>query len=240
MGLQELECISCGAPILAGNVNLDRGLAKCSHCGAIFTITHDAQPTGNVPPVQRPPQPEPIDVPMPARFRVEDLGGTLTIEYNWWTPAILFLVFFAVLWNGFMIGWHTIALSTGAWFMSAFGLLHTAVGVGLIYVCLACILNTTTIRVDTGELSIRHKPMPWRGNRSLNSRDIQQLYVKSHVSHSKNGSTTTYQLHAVMSDGRREKLLTGLSEQDQALYLEQEIERHLRIEDAPVRGEIPR
>lgn len=239
MALQELKCISCGAPILGANVNMDSGLARCSHCGALFTITPDTQPTSSVPPVQRP-TPEPIDVPMPKRYQVDNFGGTLTIRYRWWTPAILFLVFFAVLWNGFMIGWHSIALSSGAWFMSCFGLIHTAVGVFLIYLCLACILNTTTIRVDSGQLSIRHHPLPWRGNRTLDSRSIRQLFVKSKTSHSKNGTSTTYELHAVTQTDGQEELITGLQEQDQALFLEQEIERHLRIEDTPVRGEIPR
>jgi len=242
MALQELKCISCGAPILGANVNLDTALAKCSHCGALFTITSDARPTSDVPPVQRParPTPQPIDVPMPKGYQVDNFGGVLSIQYRWWTPAILFLVFFAVLWNGFLIGWHTVSLSTGMWIMSCFGLIHTAVGVFLIYLCLACILNTTTIRVDTGRLSIRHHPLPWRGNRTLDARSIKQLFVRSKTSHSENGTSTTYELHAVTQANGREKLLTGLQEQDQALFLEQEIERHLRIEDTPVRGEIPR
>jgi hypothetical protein len=113
------------------------------------------------------------------------------------------------------------------------------VGVGLIYVCLACILNTTTIRADSGQLTIRHHPLPWPGGRTnLDTHNIKQLYVKRHVSHSKNGTRTTYQLHAITQEGRRKKLLTGLNDEDQALYLEQEIETHLGIENTPVQGEL--
>ncbi len=35
-------------------------------------------------------------------------------------------------------------------------------------------------------------------------------------------------------------LLTGLETPQHAMYIEQELERHLGIEDRPVRGELPR
>ena len=51
-----------------------------------------------------------------------DLGTTLEIRRRWFTAAVLFLVFFCVFWNGFMIVWHGMAFASGAWFMSLFGL----------------------------------------------------------------------------------------------------------------------
>jgi hypothetical protein len=41
-------------------------------------------------------------------------------------------------------------------------------------------------------------------------------------------------------DNVRETLVKGLTDADQALYIEQELERHLRIQDQPVAGELPR
>lgn len=39
------------------------------------------------------------------------------------------------------------------------------------------------------------------------------------------------------NDGRNRRLLTYIRSPEQALYFEREIERALRIEDRPVRGE---
>ncbi len=44
----------------------------------------------------------------------------------------------------------------------------------------------------------------------------------------------------VTRDGRQGKLLSDLESSEEALYLEQVIERALGIKDQPVRGEIPR
>ncbi len=44
----------------------------------------------------------------------------------------------------------------------------------------------------------------------------------------------------VTRDGRKVKLTSDLESSEEALYLEQAIERALGIKDQPVRGEIPR
>ena len=52
----------------------------------------------------------------------------------------------------------------------------------------------------------------------------------------KGQKTFTYNLFALDRKGRKVKLITGLMEKDQVLYLEQALERRLGIEDAPVDG----
>jgi hypothetical protein len=57
----------------------------------------------------------------------------------------------------------------------------------------------------------------------------------------KHGSTSwTYRVNAMLTDGRKIQLMSGLPESDQALYIEQIIEDHLRIADRPVGGEMRR
>ena len=41
---------------------------------------------------------------------------------------------------------------------------HVAVGVGLTYYTLTRLMNRTRIEVSRDELTIRHGPLPWRGN----------------------------------------------------------------------------
>ena len=68
---------------------------------------------------------------------------------------------------------------------------------------------------------------------------IQQLYCTAKTSSSRNGTSTAYELHALTSGGEDRKLLK-VDELEQALFIEQEVEKFLGIADVPVRGEIPR
>jgi hypothetical protein len=232
MKLIELCCKNCGASLKPENVSAALAIARCPHCDAVFAIALPA--TGD-----RTDAPPRLRVAMPRRFEVLDLGNSLEIKRSWFNPALFFLVFFCVFWNGFMVVWHGIAISTGAWFMSCFGLIHTAVGIGLAYGTIAGFVNQTVIRVGQGLLEVRHGPLPWLGNKGFPVHQIKQLYCKEHVHHGKNGSSTNYSVEMMLDSGR-ETLVQNLPECEQAIYLEQELERFLKIEDQPVRGELPR
>lgn len=230
MDLQALRCKSCGAPLDPENVVERLAMARCVHCGSVFSIAQ-AKAAGEA----RALRPK---VAMPRGIEVADLGTTLEIRRRWFTAAALFLAFFCIFWNGFMIVWHGMALSMGAWLMSLFGLLHTAVGIGLLYFTLACFLNTTIVRVGHGLIEVRTGPLPWLGNKTINAHDVKQCYCRERIRHGKNGTHCSYEVHVVCKNDVREPLLKGLSDADQALYVEQELERHLRIKDQPVRGEL--
>ena len=233
--LKRLECLGCGAPITDAGLDMGRGLARCSHCGAVFTA-------GGGPPAAQavavPPPTRALDVPMPKGIEVDDLGGRLVIRRRWWSPGVLFLLLFAVFWNGFMVFWIAGASVAGGGVAALFSVPFLLVGAGLAYVSICGIVNTTTLTVDRQTLTVRHAPMPWPGNKLLSSDRIGQLYCRSKVTHTRNNAPQVrYELHAVLADGGRTKVLGGLPEEDQVLWLEQELERFLKIQDVPVRGE---
>ncbi len=236
MELIELRCKSCGAVLKPESVNLALAMARCEHCGALFGLRNapglaDVPVTASV--VRQ-------KVPMPKGFDVVDFGTTLEITRRWFSPVFLLLLVFCVFWNGFMVVWHGIALATGMWPMSCFGLIHTSVGIGVAYFTVAGFVNRTVIRADRGMIEVRHGPLPWPGNKALPAGRIGQLYCKETVSHGKNGATHRYSVEVAMKDDTAATLLTGLDRAEHALYIEQELERHLDIEDRPVRGELPR
>ena len=233
MELKALRCKNCGATISPENVVERLAMARCDHCGSVFAVSGLPTPASGA----EEPRPR-VKVPMPRGIRVEELGSSLEIRRRWFGPAFVFLAFFCVFWNGFMIVWHAMALSMGAWFMSLFGLLHTAVGVGLAWFTLAGLLNTTTIRARRGLIEITSGPIPWWGNANVSTDELDQLYCKERISHSKNGTNYSYQVLAVTKTNVRQTLVKGLTEADQALFIEQELERFLDIKDRPVRGEI--
>lgn len=231
----QVFCKACDQKIAAADINLERAIAKCSLCDAVFGITDQLDQRMNT--EVKPPK---APVPLPKRIQIENWGGELKIIRSWFSPLIFLLVFFCVIWNGFLVFWYTMAFGNDVpLMMKLFPIGHIAVGVTLAYFALAGFLNKTKISVGHQGLTVRHGPLPWLGNRSIATHDLEQLYCTRHYHQSsEGGSSTTFRLNAVLHSGKKVKLLSGLSDPDQVLYIEQEIENHLRIEDRPVPGEM--
>lgn len=228
-----LNCRNCGAEINAGDVNLDRMLAKCNCCNAVFSFDDQFEYADT--PEQAY---QKFNVEKPRGMQVQAMGGEIKIIRNWFSPVIIFLALFCIVWNGLLLFWFGVAFTSQSWFPAVFVLPHAAVGLGLLYWVLAGIFNITEIQVNGQELSIRHRPLPWPGNKNLFLADISQLYCKEHVTRGRRSSHTTYEVHAVTRDNQRQKLITGLPHTDEALFLEQEIEQFWGIKDRPVQGEL--
>jgi hypothetical protein len=125
-------------------------------------------------------------------------------------------------------------------FFLVFPICHVALGVGLTYLCLAGFVNRTVLSVEGGNLRVWQGPLPWSGNHQWPVQDVRQLYVR-HRARSRNAdSPATFEVVVVSADGRQRALLRSPLDQDQALFLEQEIERFLNLPDQPIRGEIPK
>jgi hypothetical protein len=229
-----ITCAQCGADVLAENINIDNLIAKCNFCHAVFRFDDQLEPS------QKPSPPHRLEVPMPKGIEVLPMGNRLEIIRKWFSLKIIFFTAFTVFWDGFMIAWFGIAFSQQQWLMAAFGTLHGAVGLGLLYYVLAGYLNRTVITVNRSLFTIKHTPLPWPGNKLLNPLDMTQLYCKERMHRNKNSISYTYEVHAISKDNEHTKLITGLDNSEQALYIEQEIERFLNIEDQPVRGELER
>jgi predicted Zn finger-like uncharacterized protein len=229
-----LACPECEAQIVSSDINLDRMVAKCAECNAVFGFDEHFKSTNNVQTLNR------LAVPRPNNIVIEQTGTEIVFSWRWFTVSFVFVALFAVFWNGFMAVWFGIAIMSRIWTMAAFGSLHAAVGLFIAYMAIAGFVNTTRVRVGMGEISIAHGPLPWRGNRTLETASIAQLYTKENLSRNRRSSSLTYEVHAATRDGRSVKLLSGLETSEQALFLEQEIERYLQIKNIPVPGELGR
>ncbi|MCH7225475.1 hypothetical protein [Haloferula sp. A504] len=229
--LIELKCRNCGSQLAPEDISARLAVARCKHCNALFALPESVT---SPQPIARP------EVELPKRFTIERANQTLAISWRWFSPAVLGLLFFAVFWNGFLIVWHTIALSQGAWFMSVFGLLHTGVGVFLAYWVVAKLMNRTTVYVSKDWIQVRLGPIPWSGKQDLKREGIVQLFCKEKVQRGKNGTSQTYQVEVVLEGNLRKTLVKGLESADQAIFVEQQIEKYLGLADVPVDGEYGR
>ena len=235
----QVTCKSCGAAIHSDDINLQTALAKCRYCHSVISLhEHISRPsTVGAPaaPTKRGP------IARPSRFQIEELPRELVIRFRWWTPVAIFLVFFCVIWDGFLFFWYAMAMNEGApIIMIIFPLLHVAAGAFITYMTLCMFVNSTTIRAERDGLSIAHGPLPWKGNRVLSRAEVKQLFCREHISRNKNSTTVTYELLAIDTNQQQVRLIRGLTDPHEALYLEQELEQRLGIRDEPVASELPR
>ena len=241
MDINELRCRRCGAAIEARDVLEELAIAKCRFCSTVMDLSaRDGRvelPQQAPPPARRP------AVPVPERFKVEQQGSTLSIEWSWFTFATVFLLVFCFFWDGFLAFWYLGAASAdeAPVFVYLFPLIHVAVGVGLTWTALAGLLNHTRLEVERGVMRVHHGPLPWPGNRELQVGEIDQFFCDESVHRGKNSTTYTYNLHVILkSGGQRLKLIGRLEKPEQALFLEHRLETFLGIVDVPISGELPK
>lgn len=176
-------------------------------------------------------------VPVPSRFNIEDNGYELKISFKWFTYVHLFYLLFAIVWNSFLIGWYTIALSTGNIIMIVFPILHVAAGIYISYLALSGIFNVTTITVSLYEIKISISPISlFSEAKTINVKDLKQLYIVEEKTRNKNGYSYSYILKAIDFQHKSIKILT-LEKSEEAIFLENKLETFCKISDEPIEGE---
>lgn len=184
---------------------------------------------------------ERLTMPLPAGMSIEESSAGTVITRRWFGVTMIFLAFFCVAWDGFLLFWYGMALGPNApWIMTIFPLAHVAIGVGLTYFTLAGLFNRSWIKAANGVISVLHGPLPWLGNQVLPCTEIDQLFCREKVTQGKNGPNIRYEVWACMRDGSNKKLLGGTLTDEQAIYIEQRLEKALGITDRPMPGEMPR
>lgn len=194
--MAQITCPACGARVPSENVDLGSKLAKCG-CGEVFDFTSQARGAS---PIDRR-----RDLSPPAGLTVEVAGTTVTADEGyraadvprgarrvltrrWFEPQAIFLLFFCIAWDSFLVFWYATAFGLfasgggtgggGGLLMIVFPIAHVAVGVGLTYYTAALFLNRTTIELDGQSARVRHAPLFWggAGERSLDG--LRGVYVK--------------------------------------------------------------
>lgn len=116
--------------------------------------------------------------------------------------------------------------------------ISTISAVGISYYTLTTWLNKTHIFVSKSAIEVKSKPLPWFGNRRLETKNVKQLYSKEVISTSTSSNrSSSYDLQVISFD-EDEIILLNVEESGQALFIEQQIEKYLGIENLEVRGEV--
>lgn len=187
--------------------------------------------------------------PLPRGLNLIENEYSLTIERKWFNYSYIFILVFCAFWDGILISFYAGMLTSftkdieGNIDLSMlpvlfFPIIHVAVGVGLTYYGLSGLLNKTIINSSNGLLTVKHTPLPWFGNHKIDTANIRQLYCAEKTRHTKSGHYHVYDLNVILNDDKQIHLVKNLPELDQAVFLEENIEKYLNIKDEQVMGEI--
>lgn len=182
----------------------------------------------------------PIEIGLPDKITFADHGSSVEIIRTWFGAEFVIFTAFAAVWDGFLVFWYGEAVSRGNMLMLLFPILHVEIGAAVTYYAVAGWLNRTQVYADARGLFIRHRSVPWFGNKDIPAEDLKQLYVKEKRMHGRGGSYPVYEARAVTRSGRNVKIVGGLDEPEQGIFIEQKIEKFFEIENAPVPGEVGR
>lgn len=226
-------CPLCRGELLSRGVDADFGLTRCQSCNVRFELSSLARVDGH--PEEAAPIPrDPPATPFLARR--DESPGRLRLSTRFMSGRFAFLALFAVIWNGIL--WLGLGANPDLILEAPFVLIHVAVGIGTAYMALAGLFNSRSIELTRGRLHVACGPLPWPGNLTISTADLTQLFCITQVhTDSYGGETYTYEVHALLNDHARRKLLGGIATLPQALWFEQEVERFLGIRDEPVTGE---
>ena len=208
-----LACPKCRAPVGGRDVNVQEMVATCPACQNLFRFSAD----------DLDPDPGSPDGGTPARFQLNEQGGGWSVSWSWWRWSYMFLIFFCIAWDGFLVFWYSMGASGKhtPLIMFIFPIGHVAVGVSLTYFVLAAMVNRTTVSVERGWLRIAHKPLPWFGQRHVELREIAE--VGSRVNRRSDSGPTDYAVMCVIQ-GKQRRLVGGL-EENEANWLVRSLKR---------------
>ena len=222
-----LRCTTCSTPFRPDDVTMVTGLARCRVCDIVVTVTPG-------------PSPRP-EVVRPEMMTVEEKAKSIRIS---WPVATGFFRFFALGMFLLLLGISGIVLSI--LFISPAIWMHEAPPVFFVLLILAfptiltlgLAINDVVLELNPEELAAFYAPIPGMGfRRSFNPASVAQLYCRS--STARNGSQM-FEVAALMTDGNVFCIASDLPDTRSALFIEQQLERHLGIEDRIVNGELPR
>ena len=180
------------------------------------------------------------EIRLPKGFELNYFDEYMQITRVWHGLQTYALLLFALIFNGLWIGngFVEILFSERDLLTKLSSLIFPLIGLGVLYFTIATWLNKTQIYVSKNSIEVKHKPVPWFGNKRIKADNIEQFFVEEKLKGSSNGNRRySYSVLGLTSENVQVKLISGLEFQDQARYIEKTIEDYLGIENVKIEGE---
>ena len=180
------------------------------------------------------------EIRLPKGFELNYFDEYMQITRVWHGLQTYALLLFALIFNGLWIGngFVEILFSERDLLTKLSSLIFPLIGLGVLYFTIATWLNKTQIYVSKNSIEVKHKPVPWFGNKRIKADNIEQFFVEEKLKGSSNGNRRyLYNVLGLTSENVQVKLISGLEFRDQARYIERTIEDYLGIENVKIEGE---
>ena len=180
--------------------------------------------------------------PQPQNVNVKHDMGQHIIEWRWRVDNLIIIAIMAAVFGGFTLLVYVAAvfdaISNNDWgaFLPTFIYLPiTLLACFFVYYLLVHLFNKTQVVLDHANLQVKYGPIPVFGGCTLDRHDIVQFFVKT-VRFKK---TRHYDLYVMLADGTQRRILSEKTtiNSEIVLFVAQELEAAMGIEDAYVRGE---
>ncbi len=222
-----LTCKHCKETIPAANINMAKTLALCPRCHTVFNFSPEFEASK---PIYR-------DVNRPIGYTIEADGYELHIGYTWRKGSLLFAIIAVAVVDFLIWWWFADAFNHQRTDQALFGLIFLTIGIPATYGLLLMIFNRTDIRIKNNQLTVQNGPLPVWGNRTLEADQIEQVYVREFKHGARNRVRFSYRVQAVLRNQSDMVLIDNLDDPNEGFYIEQQLERYLRIRDVRIAGE---
>ena len=230
-------CGRCGTRIDPASIDEERDLATCKLCGNLIDmrqVAAAADSSGGAPSAARSPARDAVT--LPPGISVSRDGGQLVITRRWMRTKHIVM--------------HAIVLPLLLWvaylWVSALGedelpavwvMVVTPIVMWVDFMTVAMLVNRTRVVVDGQTLKVTTAPLPIFPGCVVPRSEVVQLFS---VLETQQGAKRIYTVMAELEGRRVQALVRFLISAEQALFIEQQLEAALGIEDVAVDGELPR
>lgn len=212
-------CPNCNNDIPADNLNINDKIAKCGSCAIVFPFHEEVK--GFLPTTQKVKQeilrPEGIEM----FYYKDELDISFKQPDSWVEWTLYIIVLFLVMLS--IVGFIEVGLDIIHLF------LLTPVFLSFLYFTQRS-KHRVHLNINDHSLNIRRRPRKLYKDKNYAVQDIQQLYVK-HLA-----DLGTWNIMMIVDEGQGQQhvKLSSIKSVSKAKFLEQEIERHLGIQNVEV------
>ncbi len=165
----------------------------------------------------------------PKNITCEDDGLDTVITRRWMSAFAWVALVFCLIWNVSVWLWPSQSNPDEVDLIVKYlPFLPAVAGLILAYVTIALFVNRTVIRAGRKEIRITHGPLPWRGNLSVSSPEIHEIYVKDRKMKRTGDVSSSYmvfELWANMEDRSSKRLMGGIWDRRQMEFIQETLER---------------
>ncbi|MEQ8456222.1 MAG: hypothetical protein RLO52_18330 [Sandaracinaceae bacterium] len=230
-----VSCESCGAAVPAEDVNLERMVAKCRSCQAVFEVRAPSKAPAERPIVSAGRVPDGVEVSEgaadPSAYREAGAAPPLVLTRRWLHAGHKIAMGLALLLLVITLVVFAVGVARGDLVLMLLPVVFLFIAAAMLGYGALGLLNTTRLSVAGGQLKVEHGPLPAFGAPvaalSLGSVRAIEVRKQRRVSGESSGVYYLYRVVAQLHDGREVDLLRGLRAHEQARFFQQRLAQRL-------------